>query len=79
MTIFCFIFADPCYQYSVIQNEEKRSPMYVTDQSSDDIISDGLLNNDWYRIISENGDKMPTYPPGLFHCGTINPIWLNGR
>lgn len=53
--------------------------MYVTDQSSDDIISDGLLNNDWYRIISENGDKMPTYPPGLFRCGTINPIWLNGR
>lgn len=22
---------------------------------------------------------MPTYPPGTLHCGTINPIWLNGK
>lgn len=38
-----------------------------------------MLNETWYRVISDNGEKMPTYPPGILHCGTINPIWLNGE
>lgn len=42
-------------------------------------ISDEMLNETWYRVISDNGEKMPTYPPGILHCGTINPIWLNGE
>lgn len=37
-----------------------------------------MLDEDWYRIVSDNGDGMPTSPPGLNYCGTVNPIWLNG-
>ncbi|XP_052074207.1 oncoprotein-induced transcript 3 protein-like [Mytilus californianus] len=48
------------------------------DLSSDQVISDEYLDASWYRPFSANGDKMPTSPPGKMHCGTINPIWLNG-
>ncbi|CAG2226669.1 unnamed protein product [Mytilus edulis] len=68
----------PCNQYSIIQDQEKRSTGYTTDQSTDDIISDDMINNTWYRVISRNGDEIATHPPGVFHCGTLNPIWLNG-
>ncbi|XP_071142810.1 von Willebrand factor D and EGF domain-containing protein-like [Mytilus edulis] len=70
--------AGPCNQYSIIQDQEKRSVGYTTDQSTDDIISDDMLNNTWYRVISRNGDEIATHPPGIYHCGTLNPIWLNG-
>lgn len=42
-------------------------------------ISDEMINKTWYRVISENGEEMAKYPPGVLHCGTINPIWLNGK
>ncbi|XP_052073689.1 von Willebrand factor D and EGF domain-containing protein-like isoform X2 [Mytilus californianus] len=70
--------AGPCNQYTLIENEEKRSAGYITHISKDIPISDELLNETWYRVISDNGEIMPTYPPGTLHCGTINPIWLNG-
>lgn len=47
--------------------------------STDLPISDEYLETSWYRIKSENGDQMPTYPPGSFHCGTKNPIWMKGK
>ena len=37
-------------------------------------ITDGL----WYRFISPAGDRMPEFNPGILHCGTYIPIWLNG-
>lgn len=73
------IIIGPCNQYSIIQDQEKRSVGYTTDQSTDDIISDDMLNNTWYRVISRNGDEIATHPPGVYHCGTLNPIWLNGK
>ncbi|CAG2226665.1 unnamed protein product [Mytilus edulis] len=69
--------AGPCNQYSIIQNEEKRSPGYVMNITTDLPISDEMINNTWYRVISGNGEEMPKYPPGILHCGTANPIWLN--
>ncbi|CAG2209697.1 unnamed protein product [Mytilus edulis] len=33
----------------------------------------------WYLITSDNGDMMPNFAPGFMHCGTVNPIWLNGN
>lgn len=70
--------AGPCNQYTLIENEEKRSAGYITHISKDIPISDEILNETWYRVISDNGEIIPTYPPGTLHCGTINPIWLNG-
>lgn len=57
----------------------KRSSDYILDFSKDAVLSDHDLETKWYRIISDNGDIMPNFAPGYKHCGTVNPIWLNGR
>ncbi|CAC5411148.1 unnamed protein product [Mytilus coruscus] len=67
-----------CKTYSEIYAEEKRSKDYLIDLASDQVISDEYLDAGWYRIFSANGDTMPSSSPGKMHCGTINPIWLNG-
>ncbi|CAC5390460.1 Low-density lipoprotein receptor-related protein 6 [Mytilus coruscus] len=69
---------DQCSNYSTIQNEEKRSIGYTLDLSLDVPISDNDLQDNWYRVISDNGDRIPTFPPGSLRCGTYMPIWLNG-
>lgn len=61
-----------------IQNGEKRSTGYHTDFEIDIPISDDEIDGGWYRIMTDNGDKISTYPPGLYHCGTVYPFWLNG-
>jgi hypothetical protein len=45
----------------------------------DTVLSDDSLEENWYRFVSDNGDEMCTYPPGVFSCGTYYPIWLNGK
>ncbi|XP_052085191.1 serine-rich adhesin for platelets-like [Mytilus californianus] len=62
-----------------MENQEKRSADFVSEMSNYIPISDENLEGAWYRIKSENGDQMPTYPPGAFHCGTYNPVWMNGK
>jgi hypothetical protein len=42
-------------------------------------LSDDSLEENWYRFVSDNGDEMCTYPPGVLSCGTYYPIWLNGK
>lgn len=56
---------DPCVEY--IKLDRSENP-----------ISDDLLEEGWYRVFSDNGDAMPTVPPGTEYCGTTNPFWLNG-
>ncbi|CAG2220489.1 unnamed protein product [Mytilus edulis] len=41
-------------------------------------ISDNIIEEGWYRVYSDNGDAMPTAPPGTKYCGTTYPFWLNG-
>lgn len=67
-----------CTEYSEIYAGDKRSKDYLIDLASDQVISDEYLDSGWYRPFSANGNEMPTSPPGKMHCGTINPIWLNG-
>lgn len=69
---------DPCYEYSTISNEEKRSPSYNFDLNNDIPISDERLTQDWYRIEMDTGSLIPNQSPGAFRCGTFYPIWLNG-
>ncbi|XP_052063239.1 uncharacterized protein LOC127702954 isoform X1 [Mytilus californianus] len=68
----------PCTNYDNIENEEKRSSSYIYDFDTDIAISDDVLQEGWYRIISRSGTDMPTEPPATFRCGTWYPIWLNG-
>ncbi|XP_071151940.1 von Willebrand factor D and EGF domain-containing protein-like, partial [Mytilus edulis] len=72
------IIQDPCNVYRSVNDAEKRSTGFYVDWTVDDPISDEILEEDWYRFFSDNGDDMPTSPPGIMNCGTINPLWLNG-
>ena len=31
----------------------------------------------WYRIMSEAGTSIPEQSPGMSHCGTAIPAWIN--
>ncbi|XP_076109570.1 uncharacterized protein LOC143078599 [Mytilus galloprovincialis] len=72
------VIQDPCNIYRSVNDTEKRSTGFYVDWTVDDPISDEMLEEDWYRFFSNNGDDMPTSPPGIKNCGTINPLWLNG-
>jgi hypothetical protein len=48
------------------------------DLSVDTALTDDSLEENWYRFVSNNGNEMCTYPPGVLSCGTYYPIWLNG-
>lgn len=72
---------DPCVDYIKLERSEKRSTGYFVDWTSEDPISDDVLEEGWYsmyRVNSDNDDDMPTIPPGTKYCGTMNPVWLNG-
>lgn len=72
-------FEDECSFYNRLISSSKRSSDYVLDVSEDIVLSDHELEMSWYLIISDNGDMMPNFAPGFMHCGTVNPIWLNGK
>ena len=50
----------------------------LLDLSLDQPFSDHGIDEGWYRIMNDNGQRMPTSAPGEFHCGTYFPIWLKG-
>ena len=63
-------------EYTFI-NDSRRST--AIESSSPYICDRGFIEDDkWYRFHSEAGDTMPTENPGILHCGTYVPIWLNG-
>jgi len=31
----------------------------------------------WYRMMQPAGTQLPEVPPGVYHCGTHGPGWLN--
>ncbi|XP_063442414.1 uncharacterized protein LOC134722722 [Mytilus trossulus] len=72
------IITDSCDAFKSLNNAEKRSTGFYVDWTSDDPLTDETLEEDWYRVMSDNGDEMAISPPGMKFCGTTNPIWLNG-
>ena len=58
-------------------NDVRRSTAYDSTFDLCDlrVIQDGS----WYRFKSLAGDKMPEFNPGVRHCGTYVPIWMNGK
>ena len=40
---------------------------------------DRRLDRGWYRIDSKAGSDMPTFCPQMNRCGTVFPVWLNGK
>ena len=58
-------------------NDIRRSTAY---DSTSDLCDRGVIKDgSWYRFQSVAGDKMPEFNPGVKHCGTYIPIWLNGK
>ena len=55
----------------------RRSTAY--DSTSDLCDRDVIKDGSWYRFKSVAGDKMPEFNPGIKHCGTYVPIWMNGN
>ena len=70
---------DECRSYTERKNEVRRSSGYKMDLTVDTALSDDSLEGYWYRFVSDNGDEMCTYPPGVLSCGAYHPIWLNGK
>ena len=70
---------DECRSYTERKNEVRRSSGYKMDLTVDTALSDDILEENWYRFVSDNGDEMCTYPPGVLSCGAYHPIWLNGK
>lgn len=42
-------------------------------------ISDNFLSEGWYRFQSGAGNDMVTIAPSIAMCGTIYPVWLDGK
>ena len=61
-------------------NEPRRSIKSVWKQGQR-ALCDRRLNSGWYRFTSDAGGKimMPENTVPEFHCGTHDPVWLNGR
>lgn len=71
-----FIIIDPCDTTNFI-NDWRRSVAVTNDHQ----LCDNILKEDWYRVLSGSGTKMPTVcPVSFFACGTTGHIWLsNGK
>jgi hypothetical protein len=75
-TQMMFIFAeDPCLEYTEL-DEWRRS---VANAVASSPICDSFISG-WHRVTSGAGENMPTECiNGGFRCGTISPIWMNGK
>ena len=59
-------------------NEPHRSINSVW-QRGQPALCDRGLQSGWYRFTSDAGGMMPETTVPEYHCGTHDPIWLNGR
>ena len=66
-----------CYDHQNI-SEPRRSTKSVW-QSGQIALCDMNIRYGWYRFTSFVGAKMPETVVQPLHCGTHEPIWLNGK
>ena len=66
-----------CYDHQNI-SEPRRSARSVW-QSGQIALCDIYIRYGWYRFTSFGGSKMPESVVPEGHCGTHDPIWLNGK
>ena len=79
ITEFC-VSADPCTLYTTLDRQYKRSARYVADGTADNpYLCDLHMEEGWYYFDGGQGDNMSTYAPPINSCGTMYPVWLNGK
>lgn len=71
-------FPGQCTDYKLQTNQYKRSSGYQLGRT-DVAISDNFLSEEWYQFQSAAGNDMVTSSPSIAMCGTIYPVWLNGK
>ncbi|RUS83032.1 hypothetical protein EGW08_009220, partial [Elysia chlorotica] len=70
---------DPCPSVNhMVLSNVKRSAGYQT-QASDRPLCDTQLVQGWYRFQSGAGGEMPNTCPDRLRCGTVAPVWMNGK
>ena len=68
-----FSIIDPCSRY--IPLDDTSRSIYSDDKSQ--ILSDErVVNNTWYRFNTANNKMMITNPIEMLRCGTVSPGWL---
>lgn len=67
-----------CTNYELQSNQYKRSSSYQL-TGTDVAISDNFLSEGWYRFQSGAGNNMVTSAPSIAMCGTLYPVWLDGK
>lgn len=71
-------FPGQCTDYKLQTNQYKRSSGYQLGRT-DVAISDNFLSEGWYRFQSGAGNNMVTSAPSIAMCGTLYPVWLDGK
>ena len=68
---------DPCQDgnHTVMYDVEWRNSAAATTLAH----CDRRLEEGWYRIDSKAGSDMPTSCPQMNRCGTVYPVWLDGK
>ena len=71
---------DPCLDgnHRNLTNSESRSTDYTVPEGQT-ACCDRRMDEAWYRVISQNGGDMPTSCAAVNSCGTLYPIWMNGK
>ena len=60
-------------QYNPVRCDSSTGPYYSSTLSPD------WKGAGWYRFIGAAGTRMPEQSPGIKHCGTLAPGWVNGK
>jgi hypothetical protein len=76
--IVYYTVIDPCEVHDPLVGEYQRSSAFVP-ASGDILLCDNRLAAGWYRINSTVGEDIVTDPVEPLHCGTMEPIWMNGQ
>ena len=67
-----------CTSYKVI-DDPRRSTKSIW-QSGQEALCDRSIQQGWYRFNSQlTGPQMPEKVVKEYHCGTHDPVWLNGK
>lgn len=56
----------------------RRSSAYIL-TPTDTAICDSFLDEKWYRLDSLAGNDIVQTCPPVTHCGTLYPLWMNGK
>ena len=70
-----------CSNKTYVEINQPRRSIKSVWQSGQPALCDRDLQWGWYRFTSDAGGKvmMPEKTVAEYHCGTHDPIWLNGR